>query len=110
MTFDLEAARDGMSRDLEEFTTVDGALGWTFLVLVFALPIASLILVLARRWVALVPFIGSLALFAAWFLYYATDWLPPVSGSATALVFIYVLAGWLLLGVVSIVKRRAEVS
>lgn len=99
-----------MSRDLEAFTTEDGALGWTFLVLVFALPIASLILVLARRWVALVPLIGSLALFAAWLLYYATDWFPPVSGSATALVFIYVLAGWVFLGVASIVKRRVEVS
>ncbi len=110
MTFDLESARDGMSRDLESFTTEDGALGWTFLLLVFALPIGSLILVLARRWVALVPLLGSLALIAAWFLYYATDLVPPVSGSATPLIFLYVLVGWGLLGVASIAKRRVEVS
>lgn len=85
---------------------MDGALGWTFLVLLIALPVASLIFVLARRWIALIPLLGSMALFAAWFLYYATEWLPPVSGGAVSLVFILVLAGWGLLVVAAVVGRR----
>ena len=93
-----------MSRDLEEITR-EGALGWTFLVLLFALPAASLIVVLARWWIAVIPLLGSLALLAGWFLYYATDWLPVVSGSAVGLVFFLVLAGWALLVVAVVVPR-----
>jgi hypothetical protein len=97
-----------MSRDLEDFTTVGGALGWTFLVLLFGLPVASLLLVLARRWIALVPLIGSFALFAVWILYYATEWFPPVSGATAGLAFLLVLAGWAMLAVASVARRPVE--
>ena len=64
-------------------------------VFLFALPLASLILLLMRRWLALFPFAISLALFALWFLYYATDWFGPAHPGVPGVVVAVVLLGWI---------------
>ena len=92
-----------MGRDLAELW-VDG-FGASLVVLFFTLPLASLILLLMRRWLALFPLAISLALFALWFFYYATDWFGPVSGGSGALVLAVVLVGWLGVWVAIFVPR-----
>lgn len=99
-----------MGRDLDELTSgaLSGAFGTTFLMLFFSLPVAALILVVARRWIAIFPLVGWLALVVAWFLHYATDWLPPVTegGGAAGLVLLLLLAGWVVLVVGAFVPSR----
>ena len=95
-----------MGRDLHELTTVDGTFGLILVVLFFSLPVASVLALAARRWIAVVPLLGWIALFASWFAYYATDWIGPVSGSAAGLVLLLVLAGWTVLVVALFVPER----
>ena len=73
---------------------VDG-FGQALVVLFLTLPLASLILLVKRRWVAVVPLATSLSLFALWFLYYATDWFAPVSAGVAGVVLAVVLLGWI---------------
>ena len=82
-----------MGRDVADLWSIGSAR--PLVVLFFALPLASLVLLLMRRWLALFPLAISLSLFALWFLYYATDWFNPVSGGSGAVVFAVVLIGWL---------------
>jgi hypothetical protein len=93
VALDFDSARYGMARDVAEIWR-EGP-GPALVVLFFALPVASLVLLLMRRWLALLPLTLSLALLALWFLYYATDWFGHVSGGVGGLVFAVVLFGWL---------------
>jgi hypothetical protein len=102
---DFGNAWELMGRDLDEFTQ-EGGLGWIFLVLFFSMPLAALLLVAARRWIALIPLTGWIALNVAWFLYYATDWFGPVTGAAAGLVFLLLVGGWVLLVVAAATPRR----
>ena len=92
-----------MGRDVADLWSMGSAR--PLVVLFFALPLASLILLLMRRWLALFPLGISLALFALWFLYYATDWFEPVSGGVGGLVLAVVLIGWLGVWVAIFVPR-----
>ena len=109
MGLDFGNAWELMGRDLNEFTQ-EGGIGWIFLVLFFSLPLAALLMVLRRRWLALLPLAGWVGLVVAWFLYYATDWFGPVSGGAAGLVFLLIVGGWMMLGVASTVRRDARRS
>jgi hypothetical protein len=94
-----------MGRDLEEFAQ-EGGLGWTFLVLFFSMPVVALLLLVVRRWIAVIPLTGWAALNVAWFLYYATDWFGPVSGGAVGLVFLLLVGGWVLVLVAAAAPHR----
>ena len=59
------------------------------LTMVFRLPIASFAAILARRWLAVLPLLVSVALGSAWIACYATDWIGPHSGPA--MLWLYVL-------------------
>ena len=106
MILDFDAARHGMARDLAELW-VDG-FGQALVVLFFALPLASLILLAKRRWLGVLPLAISFALFAEWFLYYATDWFGHVSGGVGALILAVVLVGWLGVWVAAFVPARVR--
>jgi hypothetical protein len=103
---DFGNAWELMGRDLDEFTQ-EGGLGWTFLVLFFSMPVAAILLLVARRWIALIPLTGWIALNVLWFLYYATEWFGPVSGAAAGLVFLLLVGGWVLLAAAAVPRRRA---
>jgi hypothetical protein len=92
---DLDNAWAGMNRDIEELKM--DAFGWVMLLSFSLLPLASLILLAFRRWIAVLPLLGWLALLVLWVLYYATDWFPPISGGSAILVFLAVLVGWFIL-------------
>ena len=92
-----------MGRDVADLWPLGSAR--LLVVLFFALPLASLVLLLMRRWLALFPLAISLALFALWFLYYATDWFGHVSGGVGGLVLAVVLIGWLGVWVAIFVPR-----
>jgi hypothetical protein len=72
---DLDNAWAGMNRDIEELKM--DAFGWVMLLSFSLLPLASLILLAFRRWIAVLPLLGWLALLVLWVLYYATDWFRP---------------------------------
>ncbi|MDQ2981578.1 MAG: hypothetical protein M3R26_04550 [Actinomycetota bacterium] len=90
---DVEKARWGIGRDLDELDAA-GLFGWLMVAGTFGLPLISLALLLARRWLAVVPLAISGGLFAVWFLYYATDWWsnPGMNGAAQA--GLVLLLGW----------------
>jgi hypothetical protein len=92
---DLDSAWAGMSRDIDELKM--DAFGWVMVLSFSLLPLASLILLAFRRWIAVLPLLGWLALLVLWVLYYATDWFPPISGGSAILVFVAVLVGWFIL-------------
>ena len=69
--------------------------GQILVVLFFALPLASLVLLARRSWLGVLPLAISIALFAEWFLYYATNWFGHVSGGSAVLILAVVLVGWL---------------
>jgi hypothetical protein len=50
------------------------------LTVIFGLPVASLLAMLAQRWLAVVPLTISLGLGFLWAACYATDWFRPQSG------------------------------
>jgi hypothetical protein len=106
---DFGKAWELMGRDLNEFTQ-EGGLGWIFLVLFFSLPIAALLMVMRRRWLAFLPLAGWTGLVVAWFLYYATDWFGPVSGGLAGLVFLLIVGGWMMLVVAGTVRHNARGS
>lgn len=81
---------DMMLRDLREMHVIS--------VVVLGLPVASVLLLAMRRWLAVVPLAISAALGLSWFLYYARDW--PNPGLQGALYALFgVLVGWLTLGI-----------
>jgi hypothetical protein len=92
---DLDSAWAGMSRDIDELKM--DAFGWVMLLSFSLLPLGSLILLAFRRWIAVLPLLGWVALLVLWVLYYATDWFPPISGGSVILVFVAVLVGWFIL-------------
>ena len=94
---DFEAGWDGISRDVGELLS-EPVLAVVF-VLMLALPVASAVLVAARRWLALAPLAIGGGLFAEWFLYYATDWWSNPGQGAWLPAFLLVLVGWVLVGV-----------
>ena len=107
MNLDFNAAADGMARDLHEVWT-SSIYGRGFLVLLFALPLASLVMLVKRRWLALVPLAGWLTFIVTWFLYYATEWIGPVDGAMLSVVFFFVLVGWLALGAATLWPNRVR--
>ena len=107
MSLDFNAAADGMGRDLHEVWT-SNIYGRGFLVLLFALPLASLLMLVKRRWLALVPLAGWLTSIVTWFLYYATEWIGPVDGAMLSVVFFLVLVGWLALGAATLWPDRVR--
>jgi hypothetical protein len=92
---DFDSAWAGISRDIDELTM--DTFGSVMLLSFCLLPVASLMLLVFRRWIAVLPLLGWLALLGAWFLYYATDWFSPVSGATASVVFLLVLLGWFML-------------
>lgn len=64
---------------------------------VVGLPIASVLVLLLRSMLALVPLAISAFVFGLWFLYYATDWFSNPGQGAWMPVFLLVLFGWSLL-------------
>lgn len=117
MGFDLDAAREGMGRDLEELISgpLSGWFGTTFLVMFFVLPVAALLLLVFRRWLALLPLLVWLAYVALWFLYYAIGLFAPIDngGGLAGLTFLLLIAGWgvLLVTAARLLRRdRAAIS
>ena len=96
--FDLAAARSGISRDVREVAE-EGVLGWAALIVVFALPVASMLLLACRRWLALLPLAISVSVLAEWFLYYATDWWSNQGQGVWLPAMAVVLLGWFLVAV-----------
>jgi len=96
-----------MLRDLRE--TLVGlregdAFTWTGVCFVFALPLASLVALAIRRWLALFPLLLSMTLFAGWSLYYAGEWARHFveqgrdpAPSVLILPAFILLVGWLVL-------------
>jgi len=101
---DLEAARSGISKDLDELID-EGARGWVLLGVAAGLPLASLLALMMKRWLALLPLAISIGLFCVWALYYATDWWSNPGQAAWAPASGLVLLGWVLL-IVAVVRRR----
>lgn len=89
---DLRAGVDGIARDVGEL--LDHPVMTAVALLTLALPMASLLLVALRRWIAAVPLAISVGLFAAWFLYYAADWWANPGAGAWVPGFLLVLVGW----------------
>jgi hypothetical protein len=92
---DFESARAGIGKDIRVFAE-SGVFGWVVLSVVFSLPVVSVGLLLHRRWLAMISLSLSLAVFSAWFAYYATDWWSNPGQGAWAPAFMLVLIGWLL--------------
>jgi hypothetical protein len=85
-----------MVRDIVEVAH-GGPMGWTFIVFVFGLPVASVTAAIAGRLLALLPFGVSLFLFFAWWSYYASPG-GAVSGPGMAGAFLAIAVfGWALL-------------
>ena len=103
---DIAAAWAGIARDVREVAD-EGWLGWLVLVIVFALPVMSLVLLTRRRWLALLPLCISVALFAEWFLYYATEWWSNPGQGAWIPALTLVLLGWFVV-CVEIWRTRRE--
>ncbi len=88
----------GISWDVSRTIRVFGALGWTLIILTFALPLSSLLVFLRGSRLALIPLLGSVALLAAWVLYYVTGrW--HLEAGAIIPFFGSVLFGWAILAV-----------
>lgn len=100
---DLEAAKSGISKDLDELIA-EGVLGWVILGVAAALPLGSLLALMAKRWLALLPLTISIGLVCLWGLYYATNWWSNPGQGAWASVLGLVLLGWLLL-IVAVTRR-----
>jgi hypothetical protein len=103
---DITAGRLGIARDVREVAD-EGWLGWLVLVGVFLLPVASLLLLTRRRWLAGLPLCVSVALGSAWFLYYATDWWSNPGQGAWVPALTLVLLAWFVLWV-EIWRARRE--
>ena len=84
-----------MGRDLAELGS-SGMIGWVFLGLLFGLPLASMALLIVRRWLASVPLGMWLLLILAWFSYYASPH-ATVTGSVASGFLVYLLLGWWVL-------------
>jgi hypothetical protein len=94
---DLGEALWGIARDLQELTLY-GPLGFVILAAIVGLPLGSiLVLIWRRRVLALVPLAISALLFAAWVLYYATDWWSTPGQGGSAYPAMLMALGWLLL-------------
>ncbi|MDP8932502.1 MAG: hypothetical protein M3O70_29125 [Actinomycetota bacterium] len=86
----------GIIRDVSQIIQVFGPLGWTLIVLTFALPLSSLLVSLRGSRLALIPLLGSVALLAAWVLYHATGRWRLEAGAVIAF-FGSLLFGWAIL-------------
>lgn len=94
----VAAGRSGIAKDMRVLAD-DGVFGWTILIVVFALPIASVLLIARRRWLALLPLAISFFVLAAWFVHYATDWWSNPGQGAWLPAVALVLLGWFLVAV-----------
>lgn len=103
---DRDAAWRGITRDLGEVSEA-GPLGWAVLLLVLALPLASVFTVWKGSRLALAPLAVSAGLGVLWVLYYATDWWsnPGMTGAVGPLLLV-VLAWLLLLVALTRLRRR----
>lgn len=86
----------GIARDIDGFAHA-GAMGWTFLVLVFGLPVGCLAAAICGRLFAILAFgVSLLLLFSCWSYYTAPGGAvsgPGMTGALLALA----LVGWMLL-------------
>jgi len=95
--FDFDAARYGIERDIDELLA-EGWFGVIWLTITFGLPLVSLVALLARRWLALLPLALSIGLALSWVAYYATDWMGPPSGPGMFWLYsLITVTGWVIL-------------
>ncbi len=86
----------GITSDVTGVIRTFGLLGWAMMLLTFALPLSSLLVLLRGSRLALIPLLGSIALLAAWVLYYLTSWWRLEAGAIIPF-FGSVLLGWAIL-------------
>jgi hypothetical protein len=94
-SIDIGEGLSGIVKDMRVLAE-DGAFGWTILIVVLALPVASLLLLARRRWIALCSLVISLSVLVTWLLYYATDWWSNPGQGAWLPAVALVLLGWLV--------------
>lgn len=105
---DMSAVASGIGSDVAGVARAFGPVGWVLLALVFLLPVTSLLVALRGSKLAMVPLLGSVALLAAWVLYYAlARW--RLEAGAIIPFFGLVLVGWLVL-VVAIAEERSKAT
>jgi hypothetical protein len=98
MSIDIGAGLSGIANDMRVLAQ-DGAFGWTILIVVLALPVASVLLLARRRWIALLSVMISFSVLATWLLYYATHWWSNPGQGAWVPAVALVLLGWLVVAV-----------
>ena len=103
---DIAAGRSGMANDMRVLAD-QGVFGWAVLIVVFALPVASVLLLARRHWIALLPIAISFAVVGTWFLYYATGWWSNPGQGAWLPAVALVLLGWVVV-VVELWRARRE--
>jgi len=95
-------------QDISGLASEAGGFGWAIIAMVTCLPLAAAGAVAAGSRLALVPLLGSVSLWALWYVYYATDWLTNPGLMGVAYGFYLLLAGWAVLLVAIIRLRRAR--
>jgi hypothetical protein len=98
VSIDIGAGLSGIANDMRVLAQ-DGAFGWTILIVVLALPVASVLLLARRRWIALFSVVISFSVLATWLLYYATDWWSNPGQGAWLPAVALVLLGWVVVAV-----------
>lgn len=105
---DMTAVASGLGSDVAGLARAFGPVGWVLLALLFFLPVVSLLVALRGSKLALVPLLGSVALLAAWVLYYALGrW--HLEAGAIIPFFGFVLVGWLVL-LIAIAEERSKAT
>ena len=102
---DVAAGRSGIAKDMRILAD-EGVFGWAVLIVVFALPVVSVLLLAGRRWLALLPLAISFAVLATWFLYYAAEWWSNPGQGAWLPAVAIVLFGWFIVAVELLRMRR----
>jgi hypothetical protein len=98
VSIDIGVGLSGIANDMRVLAQ-DGAFGWTILIVVLALPVASVLLLARRRWIALFSVVISFSVLATWLLYYATDWWSNPGQGAWLPAVALVLLGWVVVAV-----------
>lgn len=93
---DFDSAIRGITSDVTRTIQAFGLLGWAMILLTFALPPSSLLILLRGSRLALRPLLGSIALLTAWVLYYLTGWWRLEAGAIIPF-FGSILLGWVIL-------------